>query len=272
MGYVWTYYASTGLQPIGEMRAKVVEALRRAREIDPTLAEAYEGEADYKFYYDWDWEGAEKAFERAVELKPNSAEMRLYYWELLIALKRPSEAREQVERCVELDPLNAYVQMAYGLFLLSTRRFDDAVAQFEKVLKTDLDFGPAHLGLWQAYHHKGDHARALASAKEYFAKWGDEEMAKILEDGYAAEGYQGAMRRAAEELVRRSDHAIVLATQVAGLFAYAGETQRALDWLEKAHAQRETGLVKLQVDPDWDTLREEPRFQEVVRRMGFPSR
>ena len=85
----------------------------------------------------------------------------------------------------------------------------------------------------------------------------DEEMVEALDVGFADEGYRGAMRMAAEKLVERSELYDVLATQVATFFAYAGEEQRTLDWLEKAFEERETGLVKLQVDPDWDGVRDD---------------
>jgi len=270
MGYVWTYYASVGLLPPGEMREKVVEVLQKAREIDPTLAETYESEADFQFYYDWDWYGAERSYKRAIEMKPNSADMRLYYWEFLSAMKRPTEAQTQIERCLELDPFNAYVQMAYGMFLLSTRRFDDAIDQFRSVLDTEMDFGPAELGLWQAYHHTGRYDQAVGSITEYFSKWDDDEMAEVVREAYEEAGYEEAMRRAGEKLVERSETFYVLGTQVASFFAYAGENDRAVEWLQNAFTERETGLVKLQVDPDWDTLRDDPRFQAIVRQMDFP--
>jgi serine/threonine-protein kinase len=270
MGYVWTYYASTGMMPTEEMKQKVAESIGEAAKIDPTLAEAHEAEADYRFYYAWDWEAAETSFRRAVELKPNSADMRLYYWEFLAAMNRMDEAEEQIRRCLELDPFNSYVQMSYGLFLLSSRRYAEAVAQFQEILKTDMDFGPAHLGLWQAHHHRGEHEVAFAAAREYFSKWGDEEMAEVLDAGLAESGYRGAMRRAAERKAERADRFVVLGLEVARLFAYAGDAERALEWLEKAYAARETGLVKLQIDPDWDSLRDSPRFQRIVDEMAFP--
>jgi TolB-like protein len=270
MGYVWTYYASTGLMPAGEMGARVQESLMKAIEIDPTLAEAYETRGDYEFYYHWDWAAAERDYKRAVELKPTLVDMRLYYWELLAALKRMPEAEQQIRRCLELDPLNPYVQADYGLFLLNARRFDEAIAQFQKVLKAEMDFGPALLGLWEAYHHEGMQAKALSSAKEYFVKWGDGEMAGVLDEGFKKGGYAGAMRAGADALVERSKRTNVLAVQVATLFAYAGDKKQALDWLERAFDAHETGIVKLQVDPDWDGLRREERFQALVRRMRFP--
>jgi TolB-like protein/class 3 adenylate cyclase/predicted Ser/Thr protein kinase len=271
VGYVWTYYASAGLQPPSESRRQLIQANQKALELDSTLAEAHEGLADLKFYYDWDWATAEREYRRAIDLKPNSADMRLYYWEFLAAMKRPAEAEVQVRRCLELDPLNSYVQMIYGMFLLSARRYDEAIAQFEKLLRTDADFGPARLGLWMAYHHTGKEREALATAKEFFTKWDDVEMAKALTTGQARGGYRGAMRLAADKLSAQSKNTFVLAIQVAQLYAYAGDKEQAMDWLEKAFQQRETGLVKMQIDPDWDTLRQEPRFKHLVARMNFPA-
>jgi serine/threonine-protein kinase len=271
MGYVWTYYASVGLLPTEEMGERVMAAVRTAASIDPTLAEVHEAEADFRFYYDWDWDAAEESYRRAIELKPNSADMRLYYWEFLAAMRRFPEAQEQIQKCLELDPFNSYVQMSYGLFLLSSRRFEAAVAQFQDVLETNMDFGPAHLGLWQAHHHLGAYELALASAIEYFSKWDDREMAELLEAGNASGGYQEAMRRAAEGKVERAGRFTVLSLEVARLFAYAGDGERTLDWLEKAYEAHETGLVKLEIDPDWDGVRGEPRFERLVQRMDFPE-
>jgi len=270
MGYIWIYYASAGLLPSGEARSKVIASIRKAVEIDENLAEAHEASADGKFYYDWDWAGAEKEYKRAIELKPNSVEMRMFYWEFLAAMKRLDEAEAEIARCLELDPLNSYVQMIYGMFLLSAHRFDDAVAQFGKILQAESDFGPAHLGLWQAHHHKGRYPEALAAATTYFSKWGDKEMADTLTAGQAKGGYREAMRAGAGKLAARQAETYVLALQVAMLHAYAGDKSQALDWLERAFDQRESGLVKLQIDPDWDTLRDEPRFQALLRRMNFP--
>ena len=270
IGYVWIYRGSS-LVPAREAYPKFQEIQRKLLELDPTLPEVHEALADGKFYYEWDWATAEREYKRAIELKPNSAEMRIFYWDFLRAMRRPQEARAEIERCLELDPLNSFVQLQYGLFLLSSRRYDEAIAQFQKLIKTESDFPAAQLGLWSAYHYKGMYQEALAEAKAVFARWGDSELAEDLARGSTKGGYPEAMRRAADRLAARSKLTYILPTEMAKLYAYAGEKDRALEWLEKAYQDRESGLVHLQVDPDWDILRDAPRFQDLLRRMRFPE-
>lgn len=186
-------------------------------------------------------------------------------------MKRPREARTEIERCLELDPYNAFAQASYGLFLLSSRRYDDAMAQFRKTLTMAPDFDSAHLGLWSAYHHKGMYTEALAEAKEAFTRGGDSEIVAAFDRGYEEASYAGAMRHAADRIAERSKQFYILPTHIARLYAYAGEKDRALEWLEKSYQDRDSGLVHLQIDPDWDGLREEPRFQDLLRRMNFPK-
>ncbi len=268
--YVWVYRGSS-LLPAREAYPVTREIFdKKTRELDG-MAEYHEARGDGKFYFEWDWAGAEKEYKRAIELKPNSAEMRVFYWDFLRAMRRPREAQAEVERCLELDPHNSFAQVNFGLLLLSSRRYDEAIAQFRKLITTESDPGTAQLGLWSAYHYKGMYQQALAEANTYFAKAEDSEVVKALGRGSAEAGYPGAMRRVAEVLAARSKQIYILPTGIARLYAYAGEKNRALEWLEKAYQDRETGLVHLQVDPDWDILRDDPRFRELVGRMKFPK-
>ena len=111
---------------------------------------------------------------------------------------------------------------------------------------------------------------ALAEAKKYFEVLGDREAAEALERGYAEAGYPGAMSLAAEKLTERSKQTYVQPTQIARLYDHAGENDRALDWLEKAYEEHESALVDLNVWPQ-GTLRDDPRFQALLRRMNFPQ-
>ena len=111
----------------------------------------------------------------------------------------------------------------------------------------------------------------LTEAKKFFALRGNREVAEALERGYAQSGYAGAMRLAAETLAARSKRAYVQPTAIAGLYVSAGEKDRALDWLEKAYQERAPQMVYLNVEPTWDSLRDDPRFQSLLRRMNFPE-
>ena len=176
----------------------------------------------------------------------------------------------EIERALELDPLNFFAQGIFGLHLFNFRRYDDAIAQFRKVLRTESNFHLAREGLWVAFYQKQMYEEALAEAKKYFEVLRDSEAAEALERGYAEAGYPGAMRFTAEKLAARSKQTFVQPTQIARLYDHAGEKDLALEWLEKAYDEREPTLVDLSVWPK-GTLRDDPRFQALLRRMNFPD-
>src|SRR4030095_6427002 len=160
---------------------------------DPTGAEYQESTAVRAYYFDWDFATAETSFKNAMDARPNSVDLKLFYWHYLAAMKRMPEAGAVIERCLELDPYNAFAQGSYGLYLIVAQRFDDAIQQFNALLRNTMDFGVAHLGLWTAYHHKGMFKEALDEAKA--ALKDDDEMLETLAEGYKESGYKGAMRR-----------------------------------------------------------------------------
>ncbi len=175
------------------------------------------------------------------------------------------------QQALELDPHNSLFQYNFGLRLLELGRYDDAIAQLQKVLRTDPNFPHAHGILSEAFHQKRMYEEALAEAKKFFALLGDSEVAEALDRGYGQGGYAGAMRLAAETLAARSKRTYVQPTKVAHLYAYAGEKDRALDWLEKAYQEHNSQLVYLNMHIFWDSLRDDPRFQSLLRRMNFPD-
>ncbi len=245
----------------------------KALELDDTLAEAHALLAADRFYSEWDWPAAGRELQRAIELNPNYPEVHVWYAEYLIYFAgRWEEGMAEMERALELDPHNSFWQTLFGSRFLVLRRYDDAIAQYQKVLRTDPNFAFAHRSLWEAFHLKRMYEEALAEAKKFFALRGDSEVAEALERGYAQGGYAGAMRLAAEKLAARSKLTYVQPTRIAGLYARAGEKERALDWLEKAYQERESKMVYVNVFPTWDSLRDDPRFQELLRRMNFPEK
>jgi tetratricopeptide (TPR) repeat protein len=150
-------------------------------------------------------------------------------------------------------------------------RYDEAITQLQKVLRTEPDFASAHLGLWGAFYRSRMYEEALEEAKKFFAVLGDRHVEEALTEGYAMDGYAGAMRLAAEKLAERSAISYAPAFRIARLFAQARERTRAQEWLEKAYEHRESPLVHLSVGWDWDSLREEPQFQDLLRRIGLPD-
>jgi serine/threonine protein kinase len=270
--YVLIHRLTAGGQPRDAIEA-LRELDRKMKELglqeDTTQAEYQESTAVRAYYFDWDWATAETSFKNAMKSRPNSVDLKLFYWHYLAAMKRMPEAGAVIERCLELDPYSAFTQGSYGLYLIVAQRFEDAIKQFNELLRNKLDFGVAHLGLWTAYHHKGMFKEALDQAKATFED--DDEMLEALAEGNKESGYKGAMRRSAELLQSRSRLTYWLPTIIARSYIYAGETEKAMDFLEMAYEDHDSGLVLMQTDPDWTPLHNNPRFQALMKRMKFPD-
>jgi TolB-like protein/Tfp pilus assembly protein PilF len=248
---------------------KVKEAALKAIELDDTLAEPHHALAAYSFYFDWDWPAAETEFKRAIELNPNLPEIRQTYSFYLTTMGRPNEAMAESKRAEELDPLNLVGAAVGGWHLAVARRYDEAIEQLQKPLEMDPSFYPARQTLWRIYQYKNLYEEAFAEAKKTFSLLGDDEVVKAMERGYAESGYPGAMRLAAQELAARSKRRYVPPYTIARLYADTDDKDQTLHWLQRAYEERDAMLVHLR-DPDWDGLRSDPRFQDLLKHMKYP--
>jgi serine/threonine protein kinase len=247
---------------------KAKEAALKALELDENLARAHHVLADYYWLYEWDWAGAEAQFKRALELNPNLGAIRVDYSHYLMTMKRLEEGMAEIQRAMELDPLNEVTKAFYGVDLEISGRYDEAVVQYRKALRTSPRLPFAHWRLSVVFFMKGLENESLAEMKAYYA--GDHEMEEALTQGYAQSGYRGAMRRAADTLAARDRTSYVLPTDVAGLYMRAGDSAQALEWLEKGLEARDPNMPYVNVLPTYDTLRSDPRFQDLLRRMNLP--
>jgi Tfp pilus assembly protein PilF len=271
VGSVWVQRGSWFGVPPSEAYSKAKDAAQKALKLDDSSAEAHGVLATVNAYYEWDWGAAEREYERAIELNPSTAYTRVPYSMFLLAMKRPDDARIQIERALELDPLNATFQGFWGLHLLYTRRYDEAIAQCRETLGVNPNFLFAHACLLSSFHKKRMYEEAFPATKAYLSLLGHREAADALEREYVAGGYHAAMRSAADTLAARLSPNHLVAWNVAVLYTLAEEKDRALDWLEKAHEARMTDIVFLDSMPLWDSLHDEPRFQDLLARMNFPE-
>jgi tetratricopeptide (TPR) repeat protein len=247
-------------------------ALEKALELDNTLAEAHAALAGYRCWGEWDWKGAETAFRRAIELSPNYPDARAFYSHFLNMMRRPEEAMAQIERALELDPLSALFQAFYGVDLMIVRRYDDAIAQFQKVLRTVPNHGVALNMIWIAFHNNGMYEEALAGAKAWYAVfYRYREVEEALARGYAEGGYRRAMSCAAEALEARSGTTYVSPWEIAELYVLAGKNDRALEWIERSVEARDPNIVYIGVFPEFDSLQDDPRFKDLLRKMNLPE-
>jgi serine/threonine-protein kinase len=252
-----------------EAAPKAREMAIRSLELDSTLAEPHFALATVATWYEWDWQKAEQEFRRALELNPNHADSHVFYGLFLTAMGRLSDARSQMEQALALDPLNFMYLSYYGVSLERSRMFDEAIVQYQKGIDLAPDFIDAISGLMHCYHQKGMNREALEVAKRLFVIRGEHEVLGALERGNTDGGYTEAMRRAAEALAARSNPAYAM--RIATLYTFADEKERALDWLEKAYEERLQNMIYLRVYPKWDPLRDEPCYQELLRKMNLPA-
>jgi len=267
---VWAARGDAGFLPAQETVQKAEGAITKALELDETLADAHVTLGNLRTL-ERNWSAAEEEFQRAIELNPSHANAHFMYADYLISRLRNSDWEREIHRALELDPMSYFFQCFYGWHLVYLGRYDEAILQIQKVLATQPDYSSAHLGLWGAFYKKGMEKEAVQEAERFFGALGDQEVVRALQTGYREAGYRRAMKRAADTLAARSERTHVPGVRIARLYAHAGEYERTLYWLEKAEAAREGPLVHLAVARDWDGLRSDPRFQDLLHRVGLPQ-
>jgi Tfp pilus assembly protein PilF len=265
---------------LGGRRAQANAAIDKALALDSTLAEAQHALALVRTWLDWDWEGAEAPFRKAIEINPNYPDARAFYAGFLYIMERHEEGRAQIERALELDPFNPLFRAMNGWMLNKERRFNEAIEEFEAVLRIEPDHLVAVNDLVDAYHHNGNYDEALAQIRRKIRRHlsGDQEHAAALEQaldrGYAEGGYRTALLRYAETMVARWERGErVWRLEVARAYAMAGEKERTLDWLEltyQAHGMNLPG--DLSASGFGPVPGDDPRYQALRQRMGLPER
>ena len=218
--------------------------------------------------HDWDWGTAEREFRRAIELNPNYATAHHWYAEHLMWRGRFDEALRESERARRLDPLSLIIATDHGAILLHARQYDRAIEQFRSVLELDPDFPRAHI-IQGAYVEKGMFAAAIADFEAQRLKAPDHWYWAGVAYIYGRSGQTTRARHAIDELLQIRQERGVQATLIAGAFAAVGDNEEALAWLERAYAEHDNRLTGLKVSPGWDPLRNDSRFQSLLRRVGL---
>jgi tetratricopeptide (TPR) repeat protein len=246
------------------------QAAVRALELDETLSEAHASLGYISFYYDWSSPAAENEYRRALELSPNYATTHHWYAMSLMCLGQPDQALARIEKAQELDPLSLIINANGGSILYHARRYDEAVAALREVIKMETDFVPARYRLGVAYVALEMYPEAAAEFREVEKLSAGSPLA-LAALGYtcARSGRRNEAQKILGRLTEMSKRRYVPPANVAEVYAGLGEHEQALDWLERACDERDHALVRLVVNPWWDNLRSEPRFQKLLRRVGL---
>ena len=256
--------------PPSEGYPKARTAAERALELDDQLAEAHATLGMVRHFYDWDWPGAEKEFKRAIEINPNNGDARQAYGYYLGAMGRFDEAITQMKTALDLDPLSLEKKAGIGEMAHLRRDYDAAIAHYAKLLETDSNSGFLHWAIGQAYLQKGMYGEAIAAYRKAIPLSGDSpDEPASLAVAYALSGKKQDAVRILSELEKRSEKSYVSPTSIAIIYSALGDKDRAFASLEKAYERRDILLVLLKVDPMFDRMRDDPRFADLMRRVGF---
>ena len=258
--------------PTREAGPKAKAAAAKAIELDPNLGEAHASLADVLELSDWDFAGAEREFKRAIELNPNYATAHHWYANLLDYSGRSEEARIEILRAQQLEPLSLIINTTVGGVFLDARQYDQAITQYKKTLEIDPNFPLAHEYLALAYGGKGRYEEAVTELNGAIALAGRRPV-YVANLGYihALSGKGDQANKMLRELIERAKTEYVSAYDIASVYAGLGDNEKAFAWLEKAFQEREGGIVSLKADLYWDSLRTDPRFPDLVRRIGLPQ-
>jgi tetratricopeptide (TPR) repeat protein len=227
---------------------------------------------DLRVTYDWRWDEAENQFKRAIELDPNSADTHQAYADLLSYTGRHAEALAEIKRARELDPLNLRTNVVEGSTLINAGRADEALAKLQQTLELDPNYWFAHTFASSAYIEKGMFAEAVAEARKAreFSEVATRPTA-FLGYALAKSGRRAEARAELEGLLKSSKERYVSPYNIAMVYNGLGERDETLEWLERGYREREPRMVFLKAEPKWNNLRDDPRFQDLIRRVGLPQ-
>jgi TolB-like protein len=265
-----------GSEP-SEVMPKSNAAARKALELDPTLARPHADLGLNKTQYSWDFPGGEAEFRKALELDPGDATAHQWFSQYLSYIGgRAREAIDEANRAHQLDPLSPIISYAQAEAHTTARQFDKAIELYKQLIAENPNFGAAHQGLAYAYWAEHKYPEAIQEFKTT-ARLNDDknyaEIAAAQEAGFRSGGWQGSLRKGIEvSLVKRkAKTAYISPFAIAELYADLGDKDHAFEWLNTAYQEHDSGLVSLRTDFTLDSLRSDPRYAELVRRIGLPQ-
>jgi adenylate cyclase len=254
---------------------KAVAAARRALELDSTLARPHAVLGHIKYVHDWDLAGGEAELKKAIELDPNDATTRQWYAESLFWLGgREEEALAEITRARQLDPRSLIIWRDFGADHIFIRRYDEAIAICKKLAEENPKFSTAYSCIAEAYWRKGMYSQAIKEYRVESQVSGDRDESdyvSAMEKGFRTGGWRGALERGIEVLEEQRKTGYSSAYWIAASYAELGDSERAFEWLNLAYQEHDEWLLSLRTERSFDPIRSDPRFAELMRKVGLPQ-
>ena len=254
-----------------EALPKGKKAALKAIELDGTLAEPHVSLAHVKYYYDRDWPGAEREFKRAIELNPDYPQAHHWYAIYLVWSGRTNEGLAEIRRAQELDPLSLPISMTLGWLLCDAGRTDEGIEELRKTLEMDPAFIVAHHRLALCYERKGAYDGAIAEYEKVIDLGAKVLGTAGLGQAYAMAGKRNEARQELAKLQELSKQRNTWPSLFAYIYAALGDKDQAFAWLDKSIDEHDLVTARLKVDARFDSLHSDPRFAEIVKRLGLPQ-
>lgn len=263
------------LGPYGVMRPadaapRARAAAERALAIDPELAEAHTSLALVSYRYYWKWTEAEDGFRRAIAFNPSYATAHQWYGEYLTILGRFAEGEREIRKAQELDPLSLIINSDVATNYFLSRRYDEAIAQYKRTLELEPNFPLSRVLLGATYLEKRENQLALEQFHKAVELDNFADFLAFLGYGYARSGMSGEAKKILVRLDEQSKSRYISPVDYAVIYVGLGDRDKAFEWLERAVDERADWLVYLKVEPVFDSIRDDPRFAAILKKMNFP--
>jgi len=250
---------------------KAKTAALRALRIDPNLGEAHTPLAAVLWLYDWQWLEAQKEFERSLTLNPSYPTGNHYYAEYVMTMGRHVEAVARMKKSQECDPLSLIISVAIGWAFYQGRQYDESMDQFRRTVELDANYPMTYWILGLLLRKLGRYEEAIAEGeKSVMLSGGSPLMRAALAQTLAIAGQREKAMQILDDLTKLAQQRYVASYFLAGIYAGLGEDERAFEHLEKSYEEHSHWLIYLHIDPGMDALRSDPRFQDLLRRIGLP--
>lgn len=267
--YIWQGYWGYMTSPEAYQKAGV--AARQAVALDERSADGHASLAWISLYYQWDWAQSEREYQRALALDPTNATARYLYGESLGTRRRFEEAIAEIKRAAALDPLSGRIAVSIGFMLTNARRYDESIEALKHAIELEPDQTLAQLDLARAYRLAGMVDLAIAKSRRMLDS-GDPLGPTFLAASYAHAGRKAEALVLVKGMIEKARRSRQGGFLVALVFATLGDRDQAFHWLEQAYEEHDTFLPWLRADPEFDALHGDPRFEDLVRRIGIPAR